>query len=109
MQRVRENTAGSWLASVGIRLSNWFERWFPDAFAIALAPVVIVFTACVLVNCAVGSVIVQYPLHAGIVRMMTESGLADRLAEFFVAVSTFHTFPLKSACGAGVLRVSGVR
>jgi len=42
----------------------------------------------------VGGVIVQYPLYAGIVRMMTESGLADRLANFFVAVSTFHTFPV---------------
>jgi hypothetical protein len=28
------------------------------------------------------------------VRMMTDSGLADRLAPFFVALSTFDTFPV---------------
>ena len=33
------------LASFGLRLSNWFERWFPDAFALALTAVVIVFAA----------------------------------------------------------------
>jgi short-chain fatty acids transporter len=39
--------AGSWLATVGLRLSDWFERWFPDAFALALLAVVIVFAASV--------------------------------------------------------------
>jgi len=46
----RLNPAGPWPAAVGIRLSNWFERWFPDAFAVALVGVVIVFAACVLVS-----------------------------------------------------------
>src|SRR5262245_66502547 len=36
---------GSSLASVGLRLSDWFERWFPDAFALALLAVAIVFAA----------------------------------------------------------------
>src|SRR3954467_13036097 len=35
----------SWLANAGLRLSEWFERWFPDAFALALVAVLIVFTA----------------------------------------------------------------
>src|SRR6476659_6713875 len=35
------------LASIGIRLSDWFERWFPDAFALALTAVVIIFAASV--------------------------------------------------------------
>jgi short-chain fatty acids transporter len=39
-------------------------------------------------------VLVQYPLYAGIVKMMTESGLASRMAHAFVAVSTTHTFPV---------------
>src|SRR6476469_3777315 len=43
------------LASVGIRLSDWFERWFPDAFVLALSAVVIVFGASV----ASGSSVVQ--------------------------------------------------
>src|SRR5688572_16390143 len=45
MQDVRDTPAGSTLASVGLRLSDWFERWFPDAFALALLAVAIVFGA----------------------------------------------------------------
>jgi short-chain fatty acids transporter len=43
---------------------------------------------------AVAGVLIQYPLYAGIVKMMTESGLATTLAHFFVSVSTRHTFPV---------------
>jgi short-chain fatty acids transporter len=43
------------LADWGLRLSDWFERWFPDAFALAMAAVVIVFAACL----ALGSPVVQ--------------------------------------------------
>ena len=42
-----EKPVGSWLASIGLRLSAWFERWFPDAFALALVAVIIVYLACV--------------------------------------------------------------
>src|SRR5512145_59743 len=45
----------STLAALGLRLSDWFERWFPDAFALALAAVVIVFLA----SLATGSGVVQ--------------------------------------------------
>src|SRR5215467_13231212 len=40
-------TAGSWLATAGLRLSAWFEHWFPHAFALALIAVCIVFVASV--------------------------------------------------------------
>jgi short-chain fatty acids transporter len=43
---------------------------------------------------SVAGVLIQYPLYGGIVKMMTESGLAKRLAHFFVSVSTAHTFPV---------------
>src|SRR5262245_26426770 len=43
------------LAALGLRLSAWFERWFPDAFALALAAVAIIFVACL----AIGSPVVQ--------------------------------------------------
>jgi short-chain fatty acids transporter len=59
-------------------------HWRPRSFAQAIAAAVP----------SVGGVLVQYPLYAGMVRMMTESGLAERMAEFFVAVSNFHTFPV---------------
>ncbi len=47
--------SGSKLAQIGLRLSNWFERWFPDAFALALVAVAIVFAACI----GIGSSIAQ--------------------------------------------------
>src|SRR3954468_10169164 len=40
----------SWLATAGLRLSDWFETWFPDAFALALVAVLIVFTAAVSIG-----------------------------------------------------------
>lgn len=42
-----EQPAESWLARIGLRLSAWFERWFPDAFALALVAVIVVYAACV--------------------------------------------------------------
>ena len=42
-----DRSGGSWLAAAGLRLSDWFEHWFPDAFALALIAVAIVFTASV--------------------------------------------------------------
>src|SRR4030095_15052120 len=43
---------------------------------------------------SVAGVLIQYPLYAGIVKMMTESGLATKLAHVFVSVSNVHTFPV---------------
>jgi short-chain fatty acids transporter len=45
--KTQEKAVGSWFAAVGLNLSDWFERWFPDAFALALVAVIIVFVACV--------------------------------------------------------------
>jgi short-chain fatty acids transporter len=61
-------------------LLHWRPRSFVQAVAAAVP--------------SIAGVLVQYPIYAGIVRMMTESGLADRIAHFFVAVSSFDTFPV---------------
>src|ERR1041385_4905884 len=45
MHDVQEQPARSSLAALGLRMSEWFERWFPDAFALALLAVAIVFIA----------------------------------------------------------------
>src|ERR671919_2378024 len=47
MSQVDATPAQSSLASIGLRLSDWFERWFPDAFALAVLAVAIVFAATV--------------------------------------------------------------
>lgn len=52
---------------------------------------------------SVAGVLVQYPLYAGIVKIMTESGLAKDLAHFFVTVSTQHTFPVLVGIYSAVL------
>jgi short-chain fatty acids transporter len=64
---------------VGLLL-HWRPRSFVKAIAAAVGPV--------------GGVLIQYPLYAGIVKMMTESGLATQLAHFFVAISSRDTFPV---------------
>jgi len=38
---------GSWLSRTGVRLSDWFEDWFPDSFVLAMTAVFVVFCACV--------------------------------------------------------------
>src|SRR5215510_1056348 len=50
-----EMPVSSTLATIGLRVSDWFERWFPDAFALALAAVAVVFVAAL----ATGSSFVQ--------------------------------------------------
>jgi short-chain fatty acids transporter len=64
---------------VGLLL-HWRPRSFVRAIAASIGPV--------------GGVLIQYPLYAGIVKMMTESGLATQLAHFFVTISTRDTFPV---------------
>jgi short-chain fatty acids transporter len=64
---------------VGLLL-HWRPRSFVRAIAASVGPV--------------GGVLIQYPLYAGIVKMMTESGLATQLAHFFVTISTRDTFPV---------------
>jgi short-chain fatty acids transporter len=68
-------------------------HWRPRSFVRAVAAAVP----------SVAGVLVQYPIYAGIVRMMTESGLASRLAHFFVAVSNEHTFPILVGIYSAVL------
>jgi len=64
---------------VGLLL-HWRPKSFVQAISASVTPV--------------GGVIIQYPIYAGIVRMMTEGGLATTLAHFFVTISTQHTYPV---------------
>jgi short-chain fatty acids transporter len=61
-------------------LLHWRPRFFVNAVSAAVP--------------SVAGVLIQYPLYGGIVRMMTESGLAKRMANAFVAISTPHSFPV---------------
>ncbi len=70
-------------------------HWRPKSFVQAVAAGVP----------SVAGVLVQYPIYAGIVRMMTESELATRLAHFFVEISNVHTFPVLVGIYSAVLGV----
>ena len=72
-------------------LLHWRPRSFARAILAAIAPV--------------AGVIIQYPMYAGIVRMLTESGLATRISDFFVAISTEHTFPVMVGIYSALLGV----
>jgi short-chain fatty acids transporter len=76
-------------------MAGMLLHWRPRSFGQAVAAAVP----------SVGGVLVQYPLYAGMVRMMTESGLAERMAEFIVAISNFHTFPVLVGIYSAVLGV----
>jgi short-chain fatty acids transporter len=61
-------------------LLHWRPRSFVQAIAASVTPV--------------GGVLIQYPMYAGIVEMLTRSGLAERLSEFFVSIANEHTYPV---------------
>ncbi len=50
-------------------------------------------------------IVIQFPFYAGIMAIMTDSGLAQSLAEAFVSISTATTLPLWSFISAGVLNM----
>jgi short-chain fatty acids transporter len=68
-------------------------HWRPRSFVKSIAAAVP----------SVAGVLVQYPMYAGMVKMMTESGLASRMAHFFVDVSTQHSYPLLVGIYSAVL------
>jgi len=61
-------------------LLHWRPKSFVHAIVSSVGPV--------------GGVLIQYPMYAGIVRMLTESGLATQLSHFFVSISNAHTYPV---------------
>ena len=48
-------------------------------------------------------IVLQFPLYAGIMGMMVDSGLAASVSSWFVAISTPTTFPLFSFLSAGLV------
>ncbi|HCN17070.1 MULTISPECIES: short-chain fatty acid transporter [Psychrobacter] len=50
-----------------------------------------------------GAIIVQFPFYAGIMGMMTASGLAGVMSEAFVNISTADTLPLFAFLSAGLV------
>ena len=51
----------------------------------------------------VGDILLQFPLYAGILGMMTATGLIQVISDFFVSVSTGQTFGLFAFLSAGLV------
>ncbi|MDS0298899.1 TIGR00366 family protein [Halogeometricum sp. S1BR25-6] len=52
-----------------------------------------------------GGIVLQFPLYAGIIGMMNNSGLSETMAEALVSLSTPATFPAVAWITAGVVNV----
>jgi short-chain fatty acids transporter len=50
-------------------------------------------------------IVIQFPFYAGLMGMMTFSGLAQDISDFFVAISTARTLPFFTFISAGVLNI----
>ncbi|AUH33565.1 short-chain fatty acid transporter [Paracoccus tegillarcae] len=50
-------------------------------------------------------IVIQFPFYAGIMAIMTGSGLAASMSEFFVSISTAQTLPFWSFISAGIVNV----
>lgn len=50
-------------------------------------------------------IIVQFPLYAGVAGMMASSGLVTIFADWFITISTEHTFPLMTFIAAGLVNI----
>ena len=48
-------------------------------------------------------IILQFPIYAGLMGMMTQSGLADSVSNWFVEISTTDTFPVFTFISAGIV------
>jgi short-chain fatty acids transporter len=50
-------------------------------------------------------IVVQFPFYAGIIGMMTGSGLAASISEWFIGISNAATFPLFTFWSAGLVNI----
>ena len=51
----------------------------------------------------VGGILLQFPLYGGIMGIITVTGLATLIAQWFVAFSTEHTLPFWSFCASNII------
>jgi short-chain fatty acids transporter len=57
---------------------------------------------CIEGGKSLGPLAMQFPLYAGIMAMMIQTGLATKIANGFVSISTTTTFPLWTFISAGI-------
>jgi short-chain fatty acids transporter len=53
----------------------------------------------------IGPILIQYPLYAGIMALLKETGLASQMSEFFVANASRESLPLLTFYSAGLVNL----
>lgn len=101
-------------------LSYLVNHFFTNGFSLDLNTVNLIFlTAALLLYSnvrdltqgllksvsSVGQFVLQYPFYAGIMGMLSASGLAVMLSEFFINISNANTLPLWTFLSAGLLNI----
>ncbi len=54
---------------------------------------------------ATRGILIQFPIYAGVMGMMGPSGLVDIISQWFVSISTTHTFPVFTFLSAGLVNI----
>lgn len=54
---------------------------------------------------SITGIILQFPIYAGIMGMMSSSGLTNMMTDFFIGISTEETFPVFTMICAGIVNV----
>lgn len=55
---------------------------------------------------SVGSILLQFPIYAGIMGMMQHSGLTNIVSQWFIQYSTPQTFPLMTFLSSGLVNIA---
>ena len=93
-----------WFATEGLNLTLDIVNWSFLALGLLLARSPLHYVT--LVNDAartVGQIILQYPLYAGIMGLMIETGLVSVIAEWFIAISTAGTLGFWAFLSGGIV------
>ncbi|MDJ0788133.1 MAG: TIGR00366 family protein [Myxococcota bacterium] len=95
---------GQWFVAEGFRLTLNVVNWSFLGLGLLLARSPIHYVGLIAnASRALGPIVLQYPLYAGIMGLMTGTGLVDVFSDGFVAIATRETLGFFAFVSGGVL------
>ncbi|MBW3604154.1 MAG: TIGR00366 family protein [Actinobacteria bacterium] len=93
-----------WFATEGLNLTLNIVNWSFLGLGLLLARSPIHYVELVAdASTTVGQIIIQYPLYAGIMGMMIDTGLVSVIADFFTGISTAGTLGFWAFLSGGIV------
>ncbi|CAN5776513.1 short-chain fatty acid transporter [soil metagenome] len=93
-----------WFATEGLNLTLDIVNWSFLGLGLLLSRSPIHYVELVAdASTTVGQIIIQYPLYAGIMGMMIDTGLVSVIADFFTAISSAGTLGFWSFVSGGIV------